>query len=97
MAFMASFAMLPAVANAQPVSRQDRARTDANAQRRVYTGRNANSNTYADSNPYANSNVWAGNRVQAYRQPPRVSRSFSLPRARQQRANRTSPRDYRRR
>src|ERR1700681_266723 len=97
MAFMAFSAMMPAVANAQPISIQNRVRATQSVQRpvdnrasgRVYT------RGYVNTNAYANSNQWRGNTVQAYRQPSRVSRGFSRPSTRQYRAPQTS-RDYRR-
>jgi hypothetical protein len=93
MAFMAFSAMMPAVANAQSVSFQNRVRAVQNVQRNVDSRAYANVNTYA----YANSNPWSGNRVHAYRQPSRVSRTRWQPVTRQHWASRTSQRDYRRR
>jgi hypothetical protein len=91
MAFMASSAMLPAVASAQSVSPQNGVRGIQNVQRRV------DNRTYANAGAYANSNRWGGNRIPTYRQPSRVSRSVWQPPTRRHRAHRMTWRDYRRR
>ena len=90
MALMATSAMLPTAANAQSVSRQDRARQDGNAQRFE------SDRAYINSNGYAESNRWGGNRVQAYHRPPQVFRRFSQQRTRQYGAYRRSWHDDRR-
>jgi hypothetical protein len=89
-ALMATSAMLPTAANAQSVSRQDRARQDGNAQRFV------SDRAYINSNGYANSNRFGGNRVQAYHQPPQVFRRFSQESTRQHGAYRRPWHDDRR-
>jgi hypothetical protein len=96
MALMATSAMLPTAANAQSVSRQDRARQDGNAQRLVSDRAYVNSNGYANTNGSATSNRWDGNRVQAYHQPPQVFRRFSQQRTRQHGAYRRPWHDDRR-
>ena len=96
MALMATSAMLPTSANAQSVSRYDRARQDGNAQRLVPDRAYVNSNGYATTSGYANSNRWGGNRVQAYHRPPQVFRRFSQQGMRQHPAYRRSWHDARR-
>jgi hypothetical protein len=96
MALMATSAILPTAANAQSVSRQDRARQDGNAQRRVSDRAYANSNWYANSNRYTNSDRWGRNRVQSYRQAPQVFRRFSQESTRQRGAHQRSWHDDRR-
>jgi hypothetical protein len=65
MAVVATPAMMPAVANAHPVSIQDRSRSDVTTQRRV------------SDRAYADSVRWSGGGKQAYNPPSRAS-SLSL-------------------
>jgi hypothetical protein len=64
MALLATTAMMPTVANAQPLSTQSRFRADQNIRSRVPVRANAYVST------------WSGNRQQTYRQPI-VSHRFS--------------------
>ena len=99
MAFIASSAMMPAVASAQPFLSQNRVRATQNVQRpvgnrapgRVYTRASVSTNTYA------NSSGWGWNTAQTFRQPSRVSHRVSQQSTRQYRAHQTSRRNYRRR
>jgi hypothetical protein len=93
MAVMASAAMMPAVANAHPVSAfaNEHPASPQNLWRR---GETSQRDVYHSA--YADSNSWREGRSQAYRPPPRVSRSFSPSRMKQYRAPLVLRHDYRR-
>jgi hypothetical protein len=83
MAVIATAAMMPATANAQSVSRDHSRRADTT--RRVLSGRTLN-----------DYRGFSGQRSQAYRQPPRFSRSFSQSRTTHHQAHWTGRHDNRR-
>jgi hypothetical protein len=103
MAVMAAPVMMPAVANAQPVSIQGRSRSDVTTERRVSdrafagSGRlSGNRNQSYGPASRASSGLSLSSRSRAYSPPLRVFRGFSTSRAKQHRAPLVLRHDYRR-